>query len=65
MDINAPVLRLASDAELDLICKLAALRLLTTEIKCTGFTEETKTKYEKLYDCSIDIDPATGIASVL
>jgi hypothetical protein len=65
MDICAPVLSLRSDAELDLIVKLAALRLLVQEVKCTGFTEETKTKYEKLYDCSIEIDPATGIASVL
>lgn len=51
--------------ELDLICRLAALRLLSNELKCTGFTEQDKTYYENKYDVSIAIDAGTGIASVL
>jgi hypothetical protein len=61
----SPLLRLDTDAECDLICKLATLRLLAAELKCTGFSEQTKHQYELKYDVSIDLDPATGIAGVL
>ena len=59
------LIALNSEGELELICKLAALRLLSQEVKCTGFTEHNKLKYEQIYDCSIELEDGTGIASVI
>lgn len=61
-------INITTEEEFDLVCKLAAGRLLSSEIKIKSTTKDLqtlKTKYEQQYDVSVEYNTETGIASII
>lgn len=54
---NSNVLHLRSIHEKNLLCHLAANRLLVSSMRCHGFNAEEVTYYEQNYDVSFDLQP--------
>lgn len=54
-----------NDIALHTVCILAHERLLTQAIQIKNVTLEQKTIYEQQYDVSIELNEATGVASIL